>query len=524
MIFLLCIVGLALAIYLFDVLSASYKIGRKDLSKPIDLESNARKADRVLDQEIDRISNIENRNIDNLISLGPQEFETAICQLFRDLSYQVIQTPFSNDGGKDALLYRAGELRLLECKKYGTDTLVGRPTLQKFAAVISDEKAKDGIVVTTSKFTAGAIRYAYEKGIELIDGELLKEIYARTYPVSDNNTAHLLCSNCGAHVDIELNSLNTGKCLCECGRAVEFELKSEIRHRVLLAKAQGKNIEPKICRICGKKKVKVYVSRHWWELRCNTHSECKALEEKLIGKYQSNSTDDLDNELSIECKDEVSVLDDEKSSVCSESCSIERMDNENLASFNHAARDNADAYIVDNAWSQPLNDSDLSVLPPGFLELVGVKAMLVSCNQGHPEIVLFISSDDSLDHSIMISPGMKLMFGTGRMPAGDVLWVVFSFFKDGCKLEFEWICNPFSKEHMGKLKALAIQKYWHVVFHDSEGKVIGCHEYANDKSFALFIHASESEVGNDPKENFDTAKNQFMNSFANLKSQSDDID
>jgi len=42
-------------------------------------------------------------------SMSPKEFETAIAEVFRALGYEVFQTPFSNDYGKDAIALKRWE-------------------------------------------------------------------------------------------------------------------------------------------------------------------------------------------------------------------------------------------------------------------------------------------------------------------------------------------------------------------------------------------------------------------------------
>jgi restriction system protein len=83
----------------------------------------------------------------------------------------VKQTPYSSDGGKDAIAMKDGKKVLIECKRYEKD-LIGRPALQKFYAAIMEEKAAKGIFVTTSGFARTALEYQYVRSnlIELIDG------------------------------------------------------------------------------------------------------------------------------------------------------------------------------------------------------------------------------------------------------------------------------------------------------------------------------------------------------------------
>src|SRR5262249_46784947 len=121
--------------------------------------------------EADRLSKFLIPKIDDLHHLSPQQFESAIARLFVHLGYNVRQTPYSNDHGRDAILHKDGKKYLLECKRYNKTNPVGRPELQKFHAAIIDDKAVSEFFVTTGMFTSGSKEYAKKLGIiTLIDG------------------------------------------------------------------------------------------------------------------------------------------------------------------------------------------------------------------------------------------------------------------------------------------------------------------------------------------------------------------
>jgi hypothetical protein len=99
--------------------------------------------------------------------------------LFKALGYINIQlTPDTGDEGKDIELElpipMGGTMKfLVECKHW-QKTSVGRPVVQKLhSAVVTDPTVNGGIIVTSGRFTSGAVEYAGKTGIKLIDGDEL---------------------------------------------------------------------------------------------------------------------------------------------------------------------------------------------------------------------------------------------------------------------------------------------------------------------------------------------------------------
>src|SRR5579871_4525146 len=87
-------------------------------------------ARQLREQEIERLSKAWLSRTDAYLGMTPQQFENAIAELFRALGYRVEQTPYSNDGGKDAIAYKDGKKHLIECKRYAPNRSIGRRDLQ----------------------------------------------------------------------------------------------------------------------------------------------------------------------------------------------------------------------------------------------------------------------------------------------------------------------------------------------------------------------------------------------------------
>ena len=116
---------------------------------------------------------------------SPSFFEKLVVDLFIKMGYggslkdagHVIGK--SGDGGIDGII-KEDKLGLdviyIQAKRW--ENVVGRPEIQKFAGALLGQKAKKGIFITTSWFTAEAKDFV--KGLDnkiiLIDGEMLAEL------------------------------------------------------------------------------------------------------------------------------------------------------------------------------------------------------------------------------------------------------------------------------------------------------------------------------------------------------------
>lgn len=110
------------------------------------------------------------QDIINHYSVKPTEFETFCAELFCKMGYTATVTPPANDGGYDIWLEQNGNTAIVECKCYNSAHSVGRPLIQKLVGANSVLSADRMIFVTTSNFSSGAVEYAKESGVELVDG------------------------------------------------------------------------------------------------------------------------------------------------------------------------------------------------------------------------------------------------------------------------------------------------------------------------------------------------------------------
>lgn len=132
------------------------------------------------------------RSIENVISYyasTPTNFEKLCAEIFRMHGYEVYVTPPTNDGGYDLLLMHEGQRTIVECKCYALEHKIGRPLLQKLVGANSVAMAEHMLFITTSDFSSGAVAYARETGVELMNGEELLHMLEDAGMLNQENAA-----------------------------------------------------------------------------------------------------------------------------------------------------------------------------------------------------------------------------------------------------------------------------------------------------------------------------------------------
>ncbi|MHB8580661.1 MAG: restriction endonuclease [Ignavibacteriaceae bacterium] len=218
---------------------------------------------------IKRFTEINLKNKNFLYNLEPNQFEDVIAEMYKKLGYEVKQTPYSNDRGKDIILKKNNTKYLVECKRYGLENTIGREILQKFFAAIIEEKAEKGFVVTTSDFKSTAIKYAQDIGkIELINGSRLVLMMRDLYPENfDSNIVKIMCGKCGEVVNFSFNESANNK-QCKNGHIVSYDFDKEILSPEYLT-------YNKYCVKCGKPmKLVSYRYKKFWG--CSDYPRCKS--------------------------------------------------------------------------------------------------------------------------------------------------------------------------------------------------------------------------------------------------------
>lgn len=104
-----------------------------------------------------------NQAPERIFGMSSFEFEQLVAHLLDSQGYCVTLTPRTRDGGKDILVATPtalGDLLyLVECKKYGPKNPVGVSLVRELYGVVERERATAGILVTSSSFTAAALKF-----------------------------------------------------------------------------------------------------------------------------------------------------------------------------------------------------------------------------------------------------------------------------------------------------------------------------------------------------------------------------
>lgn len=95
-----------------------------------------------------------------MYEMDPRRFEELLAELFQGRGYETELTPPSRDGGRDVLAFRKEPfgtlLTLAQAKRYAPDRRVGVRVVRELYGVVEQERASQGVVVTTSSFTKDA--------------------------------------------------------------------------------------------------------------------------------------------------------------------------------------------------------------------------------------------------------------------------------------------------------------------------------------------------------------------------------
>jgi restriction system protein len=137
--------------------------------------------DDRLDQALTELRDaVAEEVLENLLQVSPARFEVIVLDVLHRLGYgghrdDLQRVGGSGDGGIDGIisLDKLGlEKVYVQAKRW--QNTVGRPELQAFYGALAGQKAKRGVFITTSGFTAQARDFARSvEGLVLVDGARL---------------------------------------------------------------------------------------------------------------------------------------------------------------------------------------------------------------------------------------------------------------------------------------------------------------------------------------------------------------
>lgn len=166
---------------------------RSDYKSKVDVETNVSftPSDEEEDSQevIEKLINEQNNEVEiellnKLRETNPIFFEKLVVKLLDAMGYSgkngnVKVTAQSNDGGIDGIINQdplGTSTVYLQVKRYAEQNVVGRPAVQGFYGALASVNADRGVFITTSSFSKGALEFARNQGIVLIDGIQLTEL------------------------------------------------------------------------------------------------------------------------------------------------------------------------------------------------------------------------------------------------------------------------------------------------------------------------------------------------------------
>ncbi len=128
--------------------------------------------------------NTKNQNqflIQQIDYMSPREFEILIYKLYKKMGYSgTIITSQTNDYGADILAIKQTEGKYekiaIEVKYYSNTNKVGNDVVRSIVGGQKYYRADSATVITTSTFTAPAIKQAQRCNVELIDRKGLEDL------------------------------------------------------------------------------------------------------------------------------------------------------------------------------------------------------------------------------------------------------------------------------------------------------------------------------------------------------------
>ncbi len=120
-----------------------------------------------------------------------KRFEIVAAAYYRALGFRPETIRCGADGGIDIKLFRGGlpeAISLVQCKAW-TSRPVGVKPVRELLGVMTNEKVKTGVFLTTSTYTQEAVKFAEGNKLVLIDGgQFLQKLKA----LPDTTAAELL--------------------------------------------------------------------------------------------------------------------------------------------------------------------------------------------------------------------------------------------------------------------------------------------------------------------------------------------
>lgn len=101
--------------------------------------------------------------------MTPKEFESEICQYYREQGYTAEVTSYSGDYGVDVFAKKKLEKLAIQVKMYGNSTRkVNRQTVMELYGAAAYFDCSKAIIATDGKFLPDAVEVAHKLGVEIL--------------------------------------------------------------------------------------------------------------------------------------------------------------------------------------------------------------------------------------------------------------------------------------------------------------------------------------------------------------------
>lgn len=163
----------------------SFQAASSESSKPLETERGESPAE-TLDAAYRQVTDVlASQLMDEVMQLSPSGFERLVVKLLLSMGYgngiddAGTTTQLTNDGGIDGVI-REDQLGFsniyIQAKRWQSGKTVGKPEIQKFVGALKEQHAQKGLFITTAKFSEGAVKYAENVKVVLIDGPTLARL------------------------------------------------------------------------------------------------------------------------------------------------------------------------------------------------------------------------------------------------------------------------------------------------------------------------------------------------------------
>ena len=141
------------------------------------------------------------KTLEQLRQLTPDQFEKYIVELFNNLGYRAHHVGGSYDGGIDVIAISNGEEHYIQCKKFISRQVSVHDVRDFYGAIIDKHSDAKAFFITTNIFTLEAERFCSDKPIELIDGKKLMDMVREAGIETPAATHSMICPKCGGKLE-----------------------------------------------------------------------------------------------------------------------------------------------------------------------------------------------------------------------------------------------------------------------------------------------------------------------------------